>query len=219
MFNHLKGCIFDLDGVLVDTARYHYLAWKRLSQELGIEFTEKDNERLKGVSRMTSLEILLATGNKGLDRVEKEKLASKKNMWYLEYIMELTPSDILPGSVELLESLRENGVKTAVGSASMNADLILERLQLSSLFDSVVDGRKVSRTKPDPEVFVVAALELGLHHNEVIVFEDAVAGIIAAKTAGMTVVGIGDPDTLYRADMVIPGLYYTSYNELIKLLL
>ena len=218
MGNDLKGCIFDLDGVLVNTARYHYLAWKRLASELGFEFSERDNESLKGVSRMRSLEILLVSGNIKADAMEKERLAAKKNEWYLDYITKLSPADILPGSKELIISLREKGIKTAVGSASNNAGLILDRLSLTDFFDVVIDGRRVSKAKPDPEVFVIAARELDCRRSEVIVFEDAVAGVEAAKLAGMICVGIGNPATLSLADKVVPGLGAITYDELIKLI-
>ncbi|MFN2378983.1 MAG: beta-phosphoglucomutase [Bacteroidales bacterium] len=213
----LKGCIFDLDGVIVDTARYHFLAWKRLAGDLGFEFTEKDNEQLKGVSRMTSLDILLATGNIEKDKAAKERLAVKKNEWYIEYIRKLTPADILPGSVELLEELHSHGIKCAVGSASKNAMLILERLRLTDRFDVIIDGTRVNSAKPDPEVFVLAAREMGLRYDEVIVFEDAVAGVEAAGRAGMKCIGVGKPEALRMAATVVTDLSELNYSKLIKI--
>jgi beta-phosphoglucomutase len=199
-----KACIFDLDGVIVDTAKYHYLAWKRLAKELGFEFTEKDNERLKGVSRMESLEILLSVGGIRIDDENvKLQLAEKKNKWYVEYINQMTKDEILPGVIEFLELLKSAGIKIAIGSASKNTITILERIGLKDFFDAIIDGTKISKAKPDPEVFLKAAEELGVRPEECCVFEDAVAGIQAAKSAGMKVIGVGDPMILKDADKVI----------------
>ncbi len=207
MIREIHAAIFDLDGVIVDTAKYHYLAWKRLANENGFDFTEADNERLKGVSRTRSLEILLEIG--GLTMVEsaKEALAAQKNDWYVDYIRHMDASEILPGTADYLQRLRKRGVKTAIGSASKNAPLILERLEIASLFDVVMDGTKVQQAKPDPEVFLRAAGELGISPESCVVFEDAEAGIEAARRAGMGAVGIGRPAALKDADMVIAGLY------------
>jgi beta-phosphoglucomutase len=207
MIQEMRAAIFDLDGVIVDTAKYHYLAWKCLANELGFEFTEADNERLKGVSRVHSLEILLEIGGLTLDDATKSQLAIRKNDWYIEYISNMDASEILPGAVEYLQSLRSRGLKIALGSASRNAPFILERLGISSLFDSVVDGNKVSKAKPDPEVFLRAAEELNISPGECVVFEDAEAGIEAAHRAGMSTVGIGKPSILKEAEIVIPGLF------------
>lgn len=217
MAAELKGCIFDLDGVIVDTARYHFLAWKRLAEDLGFEFTEKENEQLKGVSRMTSLDILLSAGNITVDTSTRERLAVKKNEWYINYIRRLTPADILPGAVELLEELHSQGIKCAVGSASKNAMLILDRLRLTDRFDAIIDGTRVQSAKPDPEVFITAARELKLRYNEVIVFEDAVAGVEAARRAGMKCIGVGKPEDLRRADKVVADLSELNYSKLIKI--
>lgn len=203
----MRAAIFDLDGVIVDTAKYHYLAWKRLAHELGFTFTENDNERLKGVSRVRSLEILLEVGGLSLDETTRSQLASRKNDWYVDYISNMDASEILPGAAEYLQGLRARGIKTALGSASKNAPLILERLGISSLFDSVVDGNKVSKAKPDPEVFLRAAEELDVPAAACVVFEDAEAGIEAGHRAGMTVVGVGKPSLLKEADVVITGLH------------
>ncbi|MDF2988886.1 MAG: pgmB [Eubacterium sp.] len=205
--NNIKGALFDLDGVIVDTAKYHYLAWKRLAEELGFEFTEEHNERLKGVSRMRSLEILLEVG--GISRSEEEKLAmaEKKNNWYVEYIKKMDGTEILKGAKEYLLKLRNQGVKIALGSASKNAPMILDNLGITGLFDAIIDGNKVSRAKPDPEVFLLGAEELGLTAADCIVYEDAEAGIEAARRAGMGTVGIGRRDILKDADMVVSGLY------------
>jgi beta-phosphoglucomutase len=201
----VKGCIFDLDGVIVDTAKYHYLAWKRLARELGFDFTEKDNERLKGVSRMASLEILLKVGGLSFDEETKLALATKKNQWYVDYITVMDESEVLPGAKEFIEKAKAAGLKIALGSASKNAMTILNRLKLTDCFDAVIDGNKVSKAKPDPEVFLLAAQELGLSPLCCVVFEDAAAGVEAAKRAGMKCVGVGTSSELAEADVVIPG--------------
>jgi beta-phosphoglucomutase len=206
MIREMRAAIFDLDGVIVDTAKYHYLAWKRLAHENGFDFTEVDNERLKGVSRMRSLEILLEVGGLVLDETTKEKMATQKNEWYVDYIQHMDASEILPGAQQYLESLRARGVKTALGSASKNASLILKRLGIANLFDVIIDGNKVSKAKPDPEVFLRAASELNILPTSCVVFEDAEAGIEAALRANMGAVGVGKPSTLKDADMVIGGL-------------
>ncbi|WP_042197377.1 beta-phosphoglucomutase [Paenibacillus camerounensis] len=207
MLKQMKGAIFDLDGVIVDTAKYHYLAWRSLASELGFDFTEADNERLKGVSRMRSLDILLDIG--GLEFTEDEKLAmaDKKNRLYVDYISRLEESELLPGVREYLNRLRGCGISIALGSASKNAQFILDKLNIAGLFDAVVDGNKVSRAKPDPEVFLTAARELGLQPYECVVFEDAEAGVAAGKAAGMQVVGTGRPEALSGADVIVSGLH------------
>lgn len=201
-----KAAIFDLDGVVVDTARFHFLAWRKLAGELGFGFTERDNERQKGVSRMESLEILLEVGGcTNLSREKKEELAAKKNEWYKEYLYEMTPADILPGAKEFMEYLRHRGIKIALASASKNAPIILEKLNITGLFDAIVDGNSVSKAKPDPEVFLKAAEKLGIHPSECFVFEDAQAGVEGAKRAGMRVIGIGDRNILQKAEVVVNG--------------
>ena len=206
MIQEMRAAIFDLDGVIVDTAKYHYLAWKRLAKEYGFDFTETDNERLKGVSRLRSLEILLEIGGLAVDDVEKERMAAQKNEWYIDYIKHMDASEILPGAARYLGNIRAKGVKTALGSASKNTHLILGRLGIADLFEVIVDGNKVSKAKPDPEVFLRAALELGVPPPSCVVFEDAEAGIQAALRANMGVVGIGRPERLSQADIVIGGL-------------
>ncbi|MBU3180183.1 beta-phosphoglucomutase [Clostridium psychrophilum] len=203
--NNIKACIFDLDGVVVDTAKYHYLAWKRLANELGFEFTQNDNERLKGVSRMDSLEILLKIGNKDFDEKTKIELAAKKNNWYVSYITNMDESEILPGVKTFIKHLRDNDIKIALGSVSKNAMLILKKINLVPYFDSIIDGTKVTNAKPNPEVFLKAAKELNMNPSSCVVFEDAAAGIEAAIRAGMHSVGIGSKFILYKADKVICG--------------
>lgn len=214
----IEACIFDLDGVVVDTAKYHFIAWKALAEGLGFEFTPEDNERLKGVSRMQSLEILLEIG--GLSFPEKEKLAmaERKNALYVSYIEKMTPDEILPGARQFLQELKASGIRTALGSASKNAPMILERIQLSGMFDAVVDGNSISEAKPNPEVFLKGAEKLGVSPEKCVVFEDAIAGIEAALNGGMQCVGIGDPETLGMADLVIPGFDGFTLEKLRKAL-
>ena len=200
-----RGLLFDLDGVLVDTAKYHYLAWKEIAGRLGIAFSPKDNERLKGVSRMRSLEILLEIGGRKLDRKAKEQYCEEKNRIYLNHIRRLERNALLPGVREFLRDARKKGYLLAVGSASRNASLILDRLELNACFDAVIDGNAVSKAKPDPEVFRKGAQALGLKPRECIVFEDAPAGIEAAHAGGMRAVGIGSREALPEADGILAG--------------
>jgi beta-phosphoglucomutase len=206
----IKACIFDLDGVIVDTAKYHFLAWKRLAEELGFEFKLEHNERLKGVSRVRSLEILLEVGGLSFSEKGKERMATLKNEWYLEYILRMKPDEILPGVLPFLSELRRAGVKIALGSASKNAPLILQQVEITNYFDVIIDGNKVSKAKPDPEVFLKAAEELGFNPGDCVVFEDAEAGVEAALRGNMRCVGVGSPLVLNRATVVIPG--FESFN-------
>lgn len=212
--SEIKACIFDLDGVIVDTAKYHYLAWKRLAEELGFEFTEEQNERLKGVSRMDSLVILLEIGNKNFTEEEKLKLADKKNNWYKEYISTMKEDEILPGVKEFIEIVRAKGIKTALGSVSKNSMTILNNLKLTKYFDSIIDGNKVKRAKPDPEVFLLGASEVNVDPKDCVVFEDAQAGIEAAIRAGMYSIGIGDAKILNKANFVIDSLKEMTIEKL-----
>ncbi|MBO4734124.1 MAG: beta-phosphoglucomutase [Clostridia bacterium] len=194
----MKGAIFDLDGVIVDTAKYHYLAWKEIAKELGFDFKESDNERLKGVSRMASLEILLEVGNiRNLTQEQKLKIAEKKNNRYLEFLSSLNEGELIDGAKEYLISLKNSGVKVALGSASKNAPFILEKLKISDLFDVVVDGNSISKAKPDPEVFLKAAEGLGLPAEECCVFEDSQAGIDAAVIGGFHTVAVDKTGVLH----------------------
>lgn len=207
----MKGAIFDLDGVLVDTAKYHYLAWKKLANQLGFDFSEADNEQLKGVSRVRSLEILLEIGGIQKDELEQSRLREMKNNWYLEFIKDMTADELLKGAKEYLLQLKQEGVKISLGSASKNAVSILKSLDIYDLFDEIIDGTKVENAKPDPEVFLKAAEGLGLKPKECVVYEDAQAGGLAGKAAGMYVIGIGEKENLPEADKVVDGLY-----ELVK---
>lgn len=210
----IKTCIFDLDGVIVDTAKYHYIAWKEIAKELNFDFTEHDNERLKGVSRMRSLDILLEIGDLSFDEKTKLALADKKNKIYVGYIEKMTEAEILPGVSSLLQELKLDRIKTAIGSASKNTPLILERIGLLNYFDAIIDGNKTSKAKPDPEVFQLAAYALKSKPRECVVFEDAEAGIEAALAAKMHCVGIGSPQILGKADLVIPGFASINWNHL-----
>jgi beta-phosphoglucomutase len=210
----LSACLFDLDGVIVDTAKYHFVAWRQIAHELGFEFTEQNNERLKGVSRMRSLEILLEVGGLALDTATKLALAEKKNALYLSYVMQMTPAEVLPGAVDFLKDCRQAGYKTALATASRNAAVIIELLKIAPLFDVVVDGNRVTHTKPDPEVFLTCASDLSVPPTDCVVFEDAAAGIEAAHAGGMLAVGIGSPANLAKADLIVPGLSRISVEQL-----
>lgn len=214
----VKACIFDLDGVIVDTAKYHYLAWKTIADELGFEFTEKHNERLKGVSRMRSLEILLEVGGVILDQPTCELLADKKNKLYLDYVLKMTPDEVLPGAKEFLSELRKNNILTALGSASKNAMTILNRLNITQYFDAIIDGNKTAKAKPDPDVFLKGARELNIDPQYCVVFEDAEAGIEAAIAAGMRCIGVGSPETLGKANAVIAGFKNFNLERFTKLI-
>ncbi|WP_295714039.1 beta-phosphoglucomutase [Mucilaginibacter sp.] len=214
--NNIKACIFDLDGVIVDTAIYHYKAWKRLANSLGFDFTEHQNEQLKGVSRVRSLELILGWGGVTKTAAEQEVLATQKNTWYMEMVNQMKPDEILPGAREFVEICRKAGIKIALGSASKNSMTILNKIGITNLFDAVIDGNKVSKAKPDPEVFLQGAKELSVEPEECVVFEDAIAGVEAAKAGGMKVVGIGQPGVL-DADLVISGLDKMTLDKLFKL--
>lgn len=198
--------IFDLDGVIVDTAKYHYLAWKNLANALGFDFTEEQNELLKGVSRIQSLEILLSLGKVNLSEEKKQVLLLQKNKEYLEYVNKMTSEEILPGVNDLLNFLEINDIKYALGSASKNAPLILEKVGLLNRFTAIVDGNDVSKAKPDPEVFLIGAKKLGIKPENCVVVEDAIAGIQAANAAKMISIGIGDANVLNDADYVFKDM-------------
>lgn len=199
----MKACIFDMDGVIVDSAKYHFLAWQRLAEELSIDFDHHDNEALKGLSRVDSLERILIKGGLLLDNNTKEVLMEKKNKWYLEFISDMRPEEVLPGVKEFLVMLKEEGVKIGLGSSSKNAQMILDKTKLAPFFDVVVDGNQVTFSKPDPEVFINGARQLNVLPSEVVVFEDAEAGVDAALSGGFHVIGVGDVNVLSKAEGVI----------------
>ena len=208
------GFIFDLDGVIVDTAKYHYLAWKKLANELGFEFTKEQNELFKGVSRKKCLEILLDIGDIKATQKQFDTWMVEKNSDYLAYIENMDSNEILPDVPRVLDFLKDNNVPIALGSASKNAKPILEKVKLLPYFDSIVDGNSVTKAKPDPEVFLIAATQLGIEPNSCIVFEDAVAGIEAANSANMTSIGIGDSDILQEADYIFKDFTQISNSFL-----
>lgn len=210
-------CIFDLDGVVVDTARYHYLAWAQLARRLGYDFTPHQGEATKGVGRMASLDLVLRAGGME-DRFspqEKERLAAEKNATYVEYIRRMTPGEVLPGVVAFLRSAKTAGAKVVLGSSSKNAGMILARTGIRSLFDAVVDGTLVARAKPDPEVFCKGAGLAGVEPAACVVFEDAAAGIEAAMRAGMRSVGVGGSPALAGADLLLPSFEGFTYGQLV----
>lgn len=214
MSRKFKAAIFDLDGVLVDTARYHYQAWKMLAAELGFDFTEQDNERLKGVSRMRSLEILLEIGGKNFDESEMLRLADRKNTWYVDLISKLDESALLPGAEVCLQTLRGDGVLVGLASASKNAMMVIDALGIGPLFNFVADAAAVAHAKPAPDIFLAAAEGLVVDPADAVVFEDAPAGIEAAHAAGMFAVGIGTLEALPSADMIAVDLAHVALSEL-----
>lgn len=204
MVKELQAVIFDLDGVITDTAEYHYLAWKALSDDLGVPFTREFNEELKGISRLESLDKILALGGKLKDFSDDEKamLAKRKNDLYCQLIERITPNDILPGIQKLMADIKSHGLKIGLASVSKNAFTVLYRLELTNKFDTMVDAATIVNGKPDPEIFLRAAEQLGVEPRHCIGIEDAEAGVTAIKAAGMFAIGIGDKDRLARADLV-----------------
>lgn len=199
----IQAAIFDLDGVIIDTAHYHYIAWKRLASEFGITLTPVHNELLKGVSRLRSLEIILSLGKIELPDQQKEQLAEKKNKWFVEYIESIRPEEIYPGVIELLKALKKKNIKVGLASSSKNAPRVIELLGIAHDFDTIVDGTMITHTKPDPEIFLLAAHKLGIAPADCVVFEDAEAGVEAALAAGMKCVGVGSVEQLGKANKVI----------------
>jgi beta-phosphoglucomutase len=197
-----RGYIFDLDGVIVDTAKYHFLAWKKLANSIGIDFSQEQNEQLKGVSRVQSLEKILAWGNKTISAAHFTRLMTSKNDDYLLHVHEMSESEILPDVIKILNFLVDESQPVALGSASKNARLILNKVNLINKFEAIVDGTNVSKAKPDPEVFLIAAKQLGMPTEDCIVFEDSVAGVQAANSANMISIGIGDAKILHEADYI-----------------
>ena len=204
--SRFKAVIFDLDGVITDTAHYHYLAWKRLADSIGAPFDEAFNEELKGVDRMGSLELILARAPRTYTLEEKRALADAKNRHYVELIATMTAADLLPGALRALEDVRAAGLKIGLASVSRNAFTVLDRLGIRDRFDDVVDAATVARGKPDPEIFLTAAAHLGVDPADCLGVEDAAAGVASIKDAGMFAVGVGSPQVLGRADRVIPSM-------------
>ena len=204
-----KGVIFDLDGVIVDTAKFHFLAWRKLANDLGFDFTEEQNEQLKGVSREDSLKKILDWGELELSKTEFKRQMALKNENYLSYVAKMDEDEILPGVQKVIDYLIENNVPFALGSASKNARNILKKVNLLDKFDAIVDGTDVSKAKPDPEVFLIAAEALNIKPENSIVFEDSLAGVQAANNANMLSIGIGEQNTLGEADYV-----FTDFTEI-----
>ncbi len=212
----IKACLFDLDGVIVDTAKYHYIAWKELADKLGFDFTTKDNERLKGVSRMESLDILLELGGITMSEEEKTNHAKEKNDRYCKLIETMGPEEVLPGVKAFLIELRNNNIKIGLGSSSKNARTILKKVGLTEYFDTIIDGSNITNAKPHPEVFLSGAETLGIGPAHCVVFEDAEAGIQAAINANMKSVGIGPSETLKKADFTILSFKDMTLSKLIR---
>ncbi len=211
----LKAIIFDLDGVLTDTSEYHYLSWKRLADEEGIPFTRQENdEHLRGVSRKESLTYLLK-GRKVPD-AQFQEMMERKNRYYNEMIKNMTPKDLVEGGRQLLEEIRQAGIKIAVASGSKNAHTVLDLLQIMDLLDDVADGNSVSNSKPAPDIFVYAAGMLRIPTSESLVVEDADAGIESAKAGGMQALGIGPAERFHRADKVLPSLTNKHLQDLLN---
>lgn len=206
-----KGLIFDLDGVIVDTAHFHFLAWRKAAEKVGFALTPELNEKLKGVSRVDSLKKILEWANTEVSDAEFDRLAADKNVDFLGYVQGMTPEDILPGVLQFLKQVREWGHPIALGSASKNAPLILEKTGITHFFDAIVDGNSVSNAKPDPEVFLVAARHMKMKPEHCIVFEDSEAGVTAANVAGMTSVALGSPENLGHAHHVFSD--FTEINK------
>jgi len=214
----IRACIFDLDGVIVDTAKFHFIAWKAMANNVGVEFTENDNEQLKGVGRMESLEFILDLGDVSKSQEEKEKLANEKNEHYKKLISNISQEEILPGVLFFLDELKSKGIKIALGSASKNARTILTALSITNYFDVIIDGTNTTRSKPDPQVFTLGAEALGIQPKEIVVFEDAVKGVEAAKAGDFYAIGVGDSEVLSQADAVISGFEDFSFQQLNNLL-
>lgn len=212
-----KGFIFDLDGVITDTANYHYLAWKELASEVGIEIDEAFNETLKGIDRLSSLERILAFGGKESDftEAEKESLAAKKNTQYLELLADLSPSDLLPGVADFLAEAQKQQVPCAIASASKNAPMILEKLGVAANFDAIVDPASLKKGKPDPEIFLKAAEAIGVKPADAVGFEDAQAGVEALNLAGIMAVGIVSDSELTGTALSVNDLRETSVTDLL----
>lgn len=213
----MKAFLFDLDGVLVDTAHYHFLAWKEVCDALGIEFNEHDNEKLKGIDRRNSLRILLKLGDIELDPEEFEKWLVKKNDIYTEMINELGPKDLFNGVLPLFKELKSNNIKIGLGSASKNATMILDKLEISDYFDAIVDGNMTTLGKPDPQVFLLNADKLGVDVENCTVLEDSEAGVNAAITANMKVVGIGSDPSIQHADLVYKNVEDIELGKILEL--
>ena len=214
----IKACIFDLDGVIVDTAKYHYSAWRRMANELGFDFSEAENEKLKGVSRRKSLEIILSWGGIEMEEATKQQMTDRKNEWYVEHILKMTADEILDGVVPFLTMAKVMGMRIGLGSASKNARTIIDQVGLTHFFDAFVDGTRIPRGmgKPNPLTFQLGTEELGVLPSECIVFEDAEKGVTAALDCGCYAVGIGAEDVLGHAHLVLPNFKNTTLAQVLN---
>ena len=210
----IKGFLFDLDGVIVDTAVFHFHAWRKVAQKLGGDFTEAQNEQLKGISRIDSLKKIIEWTNSEVNDRQFQELQEQKNRWYLDLISSLGPNDALPGAIDFLQQTHSKGILIALGSASKNAPMVLDKLGITELFSAVIDGNNVLNGKPHPEVFLKGAEALGLEPSECLVFEDSIAGVQAAKQGGMASVGIGNAETL-KANLHFESLGETTPEYLL----
>lgn len=211
----IKACIFDMDGVLVSTEIYHFKAWKRLTETLGFTIDEAFNENLKGVSRSVCIDLILKHGGLAKTQDEKDALAAQKNQWFLEYVQtEITPKNVYPGVIDFLKEVQSRGIKTAIGSASKNAPLLVEKLGIKSYFNAIVDGNMITKAKPNPEVFLKGAELIGVKPENCVVFEDAISGVEAAKNGGMYCIGVGDSTILNKADFCIHSFTEMNFDRL-----
>ncbi len=202
----IEACIFDLDGVIVDTAKFHFEAWNKLARKLGFEISLEQNENLKGIGRMESLEYILSIGGVYLNTDEKLKIAAVKNSWYVDLVSNMQQSDLLPGVLNLFRELKSANIKIGLGSASKNARRILHSTNIYDYFDVIIDGTDTTKSKPDPQVFLLGAKKLGIDPDKIVVFEDAKKGLEAAIAGGFKTIGVGEENTLSAADKVIAGL-------------
>lgn len=214
--NKIKGYIFDLDGVIVDTAKYHYNSWRKLANKLGFDITEEQNENLKGVSRKESLEYILSIGEISFSDKEKTKLAELKNSWYVESISNMDDSELLPGALNLLNDIKSRKLGISLGSASKNSVRILKSTGIYDMFDAIIDGTKTTESKPHPQVFLMGAEALKLKPEECVVFEDSINGVKSANTGGFISIGVGNEDTLNEADFVLPNLDGSTVERIEK---
>lgn len=211
----IKGCIFNLDGVIVDTSKHHYTAWRRLANQLGFDISLEQHEALRGLSRLASLEKILEWGDIYMTEAEKLYWSDVKNNWYVELIAGLRPGDVLPGALLFLRQVRESGLKMALSSASRSARQVLRSVQLEHFFDAIVDGNSTRKAKPDPESFLLAAGALGLCPSECLVFEDSSLGVWAGLAGGFTVVGVGHFEVLSKAHLVVPNFENLAFHTLL----
>lgn len=214
----IGAVLFDLDGVLVSTDEYHYRSWKRLCDEEGFTFFDHEfNHQFRGVARMECVELLIKASGKRFTSEQKTEIAERKNRYFIESLAAVTPDELLPGSLSTLKGLKKRGVKIAVASNSRNAQTIIDQVRIGHLLDAVVDGYQIKNSKPDPEVFLLAARNVSVPPAECLVVEDAIAGIEAAQRAGMKSIGIGTKERLPNASLVIPDLSAISVDELLSL--